>query len=197
MEMELLANEARRMRFAPERKGWLYSMPISSMAWSEPVKEEFIEIKDESHRTYVLRRWRNRIDEPLQYEVFPGLIETRLLDIEVLEKEIKSSLEQEKILTGDEVNRFVAVIRSAFNNFKGRIERCLADDNLTDLAESSHPLVAFFTLRSDFYIMRAIKYTVAKVWPGKKQEINRFIEKYRDELMTVKIVRDFKVLRAE
>ena len=185
-------------RVVLDRRGWLYSMPVSKRPYNEPVKEEFIEINDRSHQRYVLRRWRKRIEEPLQYESFPGWIDIKLVGISVLRKEIKKALKDEGLFTDDRADRFVAAIKSAVTIYKSRIERALMGENFADFAETSHPLIAFLTIRDDTDVIGTALCTVEHLFPSQedRSKIKNFIDKYRSELMTLKVVRRFQIHRA-
>lgn len=169
--------------------GWLYSTPVSKKAYSEPVREEFsVAVTGE-----IVRRWRDDINAPFSYEIFPGWLEFKLVGILLLKSEIKNALKNERLLVGDEADEFIKIIRSSLDTYKRMIEDTLKEE-ITDLAESSHPLIAFFTFREDD-IIKSILYCVDRFFPAKKDVLRKFVEKYRNELMTMKVIRKFKVIK--
>jgi len=172
-----------------QNAGWLCSTPVSKKAYSEPVREEFsVAVTGE-----IVRRWREDINNPFSYEIFPGWLEFKLVGVLLLKREIKNALKNEGLLAGDKIDEFIEIIRSSLDTYKGLVENTLKKE-ITDLAESSHPLIAFFTFR-DNDIIESILYCVDRLFPAEKDVLRKFVEKYRDELMTVKVVRKFNVYR--
>lgn len=171
---------------------WLTSTPVSKKGWSEPVKEEFLEVKDGSHRA-ILRQWRDRIEEPLQREVFRGWIDIRLVGIIPPSKEVKKALEREGILSEDEMAEFIVLFRASFDVNRKLVENAMMAEK-GEVMESNHPLVAFFRVQED-EVLRSILYNINLLFPTKKEALSEFVEKNREELMTVKVVRKFKIYR--
>jgi len=175
--------------FSRQGAGWLYSTPVSKKAYSEPVREEFsVAVTGE-----IVRRWRDDINNPFSYEIFPGWLEFKLVGVLLMKREIKNALKNERLLVGDEADEFIKIIRSSLDTYRELVEDALKKE-ITDFVESSHPLIAFFTFR-DEDIIKSILYCVDRLFPTKKDALTKFVEKYRDELMTVKLVRKFKVHR--
>jgi hypothetical protein len=173
-----------------EVKGWLYSTPVSKKMYSEPMREEFsMTVNGE-----VARKWRDRIDEPFKYETFLGYLHIELASIIIPAREIKKLLEKESLLSDEKAEEFIEIIRSAVRSY-----RCLVENNLKNepVIESPHPLMAFFTLRDNVDILETIRYSTDRLFPDEKDELRRFIEQYWEELLTVKLVRRFKVFRTE
>ncbi len=176
-----------------EREGWLFSYPVSKKKYTEPVKEEFFPAKNSNYRSIIVRRWRTRIDEPFRYEVFPGYINIELAGIVVPAKEIRKLLEKEKILSGDDIDLFISAVRAAFKFYKTMIKNDLAKND--NIKESFHSLIAFYTPKKELLedIISTILYTTDKIFPLHKEKIRDFLERYKEELMTVKVVRKFKI----
>ena len=198
MEAGLLADKTSNLDCFQERfvlpRGWLYSTPVSKRAHSEQVKQEYVTFQGK-HQMYVLRRGRDDINTPLSYEIFRGKLEFKLVGVLPLKREIKSALGGERLLIGNKADGFIKVIHSAFAVYKWLIEDALKKE-ITDVAESSHPLIGFFTFRDDD-IIKSILGCVDSFFPAEKDGLRKFVEKYRDELMTIKVVRKFKVIRTE
>ena len=176
--------------FLPKKEtGWLYSMPVSKKPYSEPVREEF----STTVTGEIVRRWRTDINEPFQYETFPGYLHIELAGIIVPAKEIKKLLEKEGVLTGDDADIFIESLRSAFSLFKGDIEESLKKEIGSRLMEV-HPLVAYLRLDADEEIINTITYTTDRIFSAKRDALRDFMAQHKDELMTVKVVRKFRVI---
>lgn len=175
-------------------RGWLYSVPVSKKPYSEPVKEEFLLVKDQQHRTQVLRRWRNRIDEPLQYEVFRGWMDIRLTNIILARQEIKKALEKEGFAT-EEIAEFITLYQASFDINRGIVEEEIKKSS--DVEETQHPLIGYLNLKADGRdaVSDSIFYNIQRLFPDQKAKLIRFAEENMDKLMTVKIVRKFKIYR--
>ncbi len=173
-----------------QNAGWLYSTPVSKKAYSEPVREEFSVAVDGR----IVRRWRRDINEPFKYETFPGYLDIQLVGIVVPAKEIKKLLGKEGLLTGDEADIFIESLRSAFSLFKGEIEESLRKEIGSRLIEV-HPLVAYFRVDLSRDLMDTISYITDCIFSAKKEELRNFIARHTEELMTIKVVRKFKVYR--
>lgn len=170
--------------------GWLYSTPVSKKAYSEPVREEFsVAVTGE-----IVRRWRSDINEPFKYEIFPGYLEIQLAGIVVLAKEVKKLLEKEQLLTGDDANIFIEGLRSTFSLFRSEIEDALKKETGCRLMEL-HPLIAYFRVDLSRDLMDTISYITDCIFSAKKEELRNFIARHIEELMTIKVVRKFKVIR--
>lgn len=198
MEMEL--NNAfgkERVGFVTERKGWLFSTPISEKPDNEPVKEEFIMVKDRGYQTYVIRRWRTDINEPLRYETFPGWIDIELSEVVVQKENIKKILTKEAkgLLSDEETNEFVEIIVVAVENYRALIENILKNEFPPGLTESPHSLTAFLSLHQDRDFRETIIYSINHLFPEKKILLGEFLERFCEELTIVKVMRRFKIVR--
>ena len=177
--------------FLPKQEaGWLYSTPVSKKAYSEPIREEFSEAVDGR----IVRRWRDHINESFKYETFPGYLDIKLVGVIVPAKEIKKMLEKERLLAGDDADIFVENIRSAFLLHRHDIKETLREEVAGKVVEL-HPLIAYLTIEQDTDIINTITYTTDLLFAEKKDKIRDFIAKHREDLMTIKVVRKFKVYR--
>lgn len=173
---------------------WFLSTPVSKKRRTELVKEEFVEVEEGSHRK-ILRRWRNQIEEPLQHEVFRGWIDIRLAGVIPPCREVKKMLTREEILSENEVGEFISLLRASFY-----INRMLVETDVkygrVDVTESDHPLIAFFKLNSDD-VLKSIRYNIDAIFPSKREALRRFVDLHQEELMTIKVVRKFKIYKAD
>ncbi len=173
--------------------GWLYSTPVSKKAYFDPVREEFSPAVGIGNGSWVARRWRSDINAPFRYEIFPGYLHIEFAGLVIPAKQIKKLLEKEGLLTGEDADIFVENIRSAFHMYEGEIEQDLRTE--TGKITEQHPLVAYFTIEDDTDVINTITYTVDQIFSARKCEIRDFIKRHREELMTVKVVRKFRVIR--
>jgi len=175
-------------------RGWLYSVPVSKKPYSELVKEEFLLVKNQQHQVQVLRRWRNRIDEPLQYEVFRGWLDIRLTNIILARQEIKKALEKEGFVM-EEISEFIALYQASFDINRGVVEEEIKKSS--DVEKTQHPLIGYLNLMADGRdaVSDSIFYNIQRLFPCQKAKLIRFAEENMDELMTIKVVRKFKIYR--
>jgi len=181
--------------FSPKLEtGWLYSTPVSKKAYSEPVREEFSPAKGIGNGSWIVRRWRDNINMSFQYETFPGYLHIELVGVITPVKEIKKLLEREGVLSGDDIDIFISGIRSAFYLFRPEIENDLKKDLGSRLVEL-HPLVAYLRVEPNVDLTESIEYFTDCVFSAKKEHLRDFVARHEDVLMTVKVVRKFKVYR--
>lgn len=182
----------------PRPSSWFHSMPVSKKPYATLKKEEFSSAADTTNQCpCVVRTWRETNDDCKQSETFPGWLDIQLAGIVVPSKDIKRLVESEGLLSGDDADLFASAVRSAFYNFKSVIEDDLAKEVIGRVTESPHPLVADYTLLEDREVMDGILYTLDQLFYNKEDEIRDFIKKHRDYLMTIRVVRKYRVLRGE
>ena len=204
--MEASVEISKKKRLSPlnislfqQGTGWLYSTPVSKKAYSEPVREEFSPARGANNGSWVVRRWRNDINMPFQYETFSGYLHIELAGFIPLVRELGKILKQEAIVTSEEAWNFVVMIRSSLGMYRNTIENALKFGR-GDLTETDHPLVAYFQLRDKCDladILETLRYATCAIFPSRKEYLLDFVERHLEELMTVKVIRKFRVIRAE
>jgi hypothetical protein len=107
-------------------------------------------------------------------------------------KNIRSLLKRESFLNEEEKEWFVAAIRSAVALNRATLEKHFKEGR-GEFWESDHPLVAFFIPDDDGDVFESIMHTAEGMFPAKKKEIKEFIERNREDIMTVKVVRKFTI----
>jgi len=188
------AMEAQRNLFVNEKKGysigWLYLTPISCQPYNHPFREEFLELSDKG---IVIKR-QYYMGEEIHYEAFPGALKIFLSKVMAPANilEIKSKLE--RILTPDDTQSFVDLVNYVVSFFRFYIEGYLRKE-IAGVREI-HPLVAVFRLKDkEDEILETVNYTIEKLFENKKWDLIHFIKENKENILEIKAVRKFRVVR--
>jgi len=147
---------------------------VSDKTYSEPIKTSFFKATNGKER-FVIKRFREKIDEPLKYQLVSGDYSLECTSIEIQSEEIAKQLRREvnPPLSQTQISAFLKLYRS------------IAEDiELKDLEripeESSHPLEVFYKM-DDIHLM----YLLRNCRNGFKGQdylaIERFIHQHKDD----------------
>jgi len=147
---------------------------VSEKTYSEPVKTSFFKATN-GREKFVIKKFRKRIDEPLQYELVPGDYCLKCIAIEVqseeilkqLQKEIKPPLPQHKI--------------DAFLKLMDAMVEDIDTKNLERIPEESHhPLEVYFKI-DDIRVMYLLR-NCHRIFKGEEYSaMEEFIHRHKDD----------------
>jgi hypothetical protein len=148
---------------------------ISEKAYSEPVKIAYFNATN-GKESFVIKKFRERIDEPLKYELIPGDYSLKCLGIEIQSEGITKQLRMEF-----EKPPFSPTQISAFPKLYRRIAGTGDTKNLERVSEDpSHPLEIYYKMDdvSLFYLLRNCR----NLFKGKEySSIEEFINRHKDD----------------
>jgi hypothetical protein len=147
---------------------------VSEKAYSEPIKTSFIKATN-GREKFVIRKFRERIDEPLKYQLVPGDYSLKCIAVEIQSEEISKQLERElkPPLSQDKMDAFLKLVGA------------LAEDiDMRDLEripeESHHPLEVYYKI-DDVRIMYLLR-NCRNIFKGQEYlEMEEFIHRHKDD----------------
>jgi hypothetical protein len=147
---------------------------VSEKAYSEPIKTAFFKATNGRER-FVVKKYRERIDEPLKYELVPGDYCLRCLAVEIqsegilkqIRREVQPPLSQRKI--------------GAFLKLMGVIVEGIDIKDLERIPEESHhPLEAYYKI-DDVRVMYLLR-NCRHIFKGQEYlAIEEFIHRHKDD----------------
>jgi hypothetical protein len=124
---------------------------VSEMAYSEPVKTSFFKASN-GREKFVIKKFRERIDEPLKYQLIPGDYSLKCVGVEIQSEEISRQLDREvkPPLSQDKMDAFL------------RVMGALTEDiDVSDLEripeETHHPLEVYYKI-DDVHVMHLLRH---------------------------------------
>jgi hypothetical protein len=147
---------------------------VSEKAYSEPIKTSFFRATD-GREKFVIKRYRERIEEPLKYELVPGDYCLKCIAIEIqsaeilkqLGREVKPPLSQRKI--------------DVFLKLMGVIVEGIDTKDLERIPEESHhPLEVYYKLDEVrvMYLLRNCR----RIFKGQEYlAVEEFIHRHKDD----------------
>jgi hypothetical protein len=116
--------------------------PISDRPYAEPLRVSYFEASNGKQR-FLIKRWRNTIDDPCEYEVIDGSLEishgTARVQAEAIKKQFK--IEHDGAIPEKKLNYFIKAIQEEVKN--------LDPNTLAVSAEGETPLISFYQLGSE------------------------------------------------
>ena len=148
---------------------------ISEKAYIEPVKVSYYRAANKTER-FVVKRFRESIEEPLRFRLIPGEYTLECIGIEIQSEEIVRQLKSDfrrSPLSQDQISAFLKLHRRIVDRIDIR--------NLVRIPEeSSHPLEIFYKMDdvSVFYLLRNCRNIVRReAYP----QIEQFIYRHKDD----------------
>ncbi len=112
----------------------------SEMPYSEPVKTSFFKATNGRER-FVIKKFRERIDDPLKYELIPGDFSLKCIAVEIQSEEISRQLERELIPPVSQKKL------DTFFRLMGAIVEDIDVNHLERIPEESqHPLEVYYKI---------------------------------------------------
>ena len=170
---------------------------LSKQPYIEPVKEVFFSVKSPDGKEITLRRWRNSINEPLQYEILEKKLEVRIADIQIQEEAIRRQILAENPSPMDwTIEGFILILKNILREEHGYLKMELESNSTQEklnLYESDHPLILFLEISP--YLIERIFYNIDKVIDvGDREFLKDFARRHneRDDVMLLKVAWDFE-----
>ena len=163
---------------------------VSEGAYVEPLKVSYFDATNGRER-FVIKRWRESINNPLQYELIPGYVKTAV-NLEVQSDEIRRQIRNEiqhPPITEAKIERFIKIIEKVVSRFS-------AGNKIEITAETDTPLISFCKMDASF--TREILSLSGEIFDAKElKEIEQFIHRNNDydEPMTLLLKRTFAIER--
>jgi hypothetical protein len=149
---------------------------ISGKNYVEPVKTSYFRAINDKKEKFVIKQFREKIEEKLRYQVIPGDYFLEYAGVEVQSEEITKQLKIEfktRPFSQDQISAFLKMYR--------RIVRGIDPKNLERISEeSSHPLEVFYKMDdiSLFYLLRNCR----NIFKGKEySDVEDFICRHKDD----------------
>jgi len=147
---------------------------VCEKAYFEPVKTSFFKATN-GRENFVIKKFRERIDEPLKYQLIPGDYSLKCVDIEIQSEEISRQLQREvkPPLSQDKMDAFL------------RMMGAIAEDiNVSDLErfpeETHYPLEVYYKI-DDAHVMRLLE-SCRNIFKGQEyMAMEEFIHRHKDD----------------
>jgi hypothetical protein len=146
----------------------------SEKAYSEPIKTSFLKATNGKEK-FVIKKFRERIDEPLKYQLFLGDYSLKCTALEILSEEISKQLKRElkPPPTQNKIDAFLKLYRHIFESI-----------DIKDLEripeESYHPLEVYYKI-DDIRLMYLLR-NCRNIFKGKGYSaVEDFIHRHKDD----------------
>ena len=162
---------------------------ISDKPYAEPLKVSYFEASN-GKQLFVIKRWRNTIDDPCEYEVIDGRLEITQGKVRVQTEAIKKQFrtEHDGAIPEKKLNYFIKAIQDEVKN---------TDPNILEVsAEGETPLISFYQLNSESMKRILIRCRDTFDWHELKLLKDFVIEHNEyDDVMTVVAQKEFTIKR--
>jgi hypothetical protein len=147
---------------------------VSEKAYSEPIKTSFFRATNGKEK-FVIKKFRERIDEPLKYLLIAGDYSLKCISIEIQSEEISIQLKKELNLP---------ISQSQIDAFLKLYRRMAEGIDINDLErtpeESRHPLEVYYKI-SDTHLMVLLR-NCHNFFKGQEYSaMEEFIHRHRDD----------------
>jgi len=147
---------------------------VSEKVYSEPIKASFFKATNGKEK-FVIKKFRERIDEPLKYLLFPGDYSMKCIALEIQSEEISKQLKRElkPPLSQNKMDAFL------------KLYRHVAEDiDIKDLEripeESHHPLEVYYKI-DDIHLMYLLR-NCRNIFKGQEYSaMEEFIQRHKDD----------------
>ncbi len=163
---------------------------MSEGAYLEPLKVSYFEATNGQER-FVIKRWRENINDPLQYELIPGCIKTTI-SLEVQLDELRKQLHDEikhAAIAETKIEQFIQIVEKVVSQFS-------AGDKIEITAETDTPLISYCKMNTD--CTGEVLNLSREIFNREElREIEQFIHRNNnyDESMTLLLKRTFVIER--
>jgi hypothetical protein len=162
---------------------------ISDKPYAEPLKVSYFEASNGKQR-FVIKRWRNTIDDPCEYEVIDGRLEITQGKARVQTEAIKKQFrtEHDGAIPEKKLNYFIKAIQDEVKD--------LDPDTLEVSAEGETPLISFCQLDS-----QSVKRIFTRCWDTfnwhELKLLRDFVIEHNeyDDVMTIVAQKEFTIKR--
>ena len=147
---------------------------VSEKAYSEPVKASFLKATNGKER-FVVKKFRERIDEPLKYLLVPGDYSLKCITVEVQSEEIAKQLKREfkPPLAQGKIDAFLKLYRAI-------VEDVAIEDLERIPEESDRPLEVYYRI-DDVSLMYLLR-NCHNIFKGREYSaMEEFIHRHKDD----------------
>ena len=147
---------------------------VSEKAYSEPVKAAFFKATNGRER-FVIKKFRERIDEPLKYQLIPGDYSLRCVTVEIQSQEISKQLERELTpsLSQDRIDAFLKLY--------GAIAEGVDIKDLERIPEESHHPLEVYCKLDDVRLVYLLR-NCRSIFKGQEYSaMEEFIHRHKDD----------------
>lgn len=147
---------------------------VSEKAYSEPIKASFFKATN-GREKFVIRKFRERIDEPLRYQLILGDYSLKCVAVEIQSKSIFKQLERELTppLSQDRIDAFLKLYRSIAEGVDVKDLERIPE-------ESQHPLEVYYKIDDVrlVYLLRNCR----SIFKGREYPaMEEFIHRHKDD----------------
>jgi len=147
---------------------------VSEKAYSEPVKTSFFKATN-GREKFVIKKFRERIDEPLKYQLIPGDYSLKCVGVEIQSEEISRQLDREvkSRLSQDKMDAFLGVM--------GALTEDIGVSDLERISEETHhPLEVYYKI-DDVHVMHLLRHC-RNIFKGQEYlAMEEFIHQHKDD----------------
>ena len=147
---------------------------VSEKAYSEPIKTSFFKATNGKEK-FVIKKFREKIDEPLKYQLIFGDYSLKCTSIEIQSEEISKQLKREVIppLSQSRIEAFLKLYRSIAEDMDLKELERISE-------ESNHPLEVFYKM-DDIRLMYLLR-NCRKTFKGQEYSaMEEFIHRHKDD----------------
>jgi len=163
---------------------------VSPWPYVEPVKESYFYVTN-GKESFLVRKWRDSIENPVSYQLIDGYIEITDAHIEIQRQDIRKQIRAEIPSVSDrKINEFIKVVEDVTSQ--------LDWEKLEVSAEGENPLITYYKL--DDHSIRDILNRSTKIFnSGEFEKIKEFIcrNNCHNDVMTLKVRRTFNVVTTD
>lgn len=165
----------------------LLTPPISDKPYLEPLKISYFEATN-NKRHFLLKRWRDKIDDPVEYEIIDGRLEITNGNVRAQTEFIKKQLkaENDSFISEEKLHYFINAIHK-------EVEK-LDPDTLEVSAEGETPLISYYQLGNDC-VERILKRCQDKFNQHELKLLRNFIAEHNEynDVMTLVMEKEFTI----
>lgn len=147
---------------------------VSEKSYSEPIKTSFFKATNGKDH-FVIKKFREKIDEPMKYQVISGDFSLKCTAIEIQWEEISRQLKREikPPFSQTQIDAFLKLVRTIFKNMDiEELERVPED--------SPHPLEVYYKM-SDVHLMYLLR-NCRNLFKGQEYlAMEEFINRHKDD----------------
>jgi hypothetical protein len=147
---------------------------VSEKPYSEPVKVSYFKATN-GRENFVVKRFRERIDQPLKYQLIRGDYSLKCIDLQIQSETIRKQLEREMkpSLTKNQIDTFL--------QFYHHVGKKLDVSSLERVSEESPTPLEIYYKMDDFTLMYLLR-NCRNFFKGKAYaEIEGFIHRHKDD----------------
>ena len=161
---------------------------MSESAYVEPLKVSYFEATNGKER-FVIKKWRDNINDPLRYELIRGYIKTTThleLQLDEIRKQLHDDVKHPSI-TEAKIERFLQIIENVASQFS-------PGEAMEITAESDTPLVSYCKMDAE-YTRKILKLSEKIFRAEELKEIERFVHRNNNDNgpMTLLLKRAFTI----